>query len=192
MSGNNWRLVADEPVEFEKEPVDVQDFTKFNDHSRGICRMYLKWWSKTVRCKHVNWLDLESLGSWPTLPKNFLGTDFIVIIYHHNRMNKDPLGGYIAGEDVHHHNNVIINSIQFLMLVSLCIHAHCCMMRNGTPLSAEDKGDKVHHKSQSYMCSVPPVRIWVGGLLSTEIACTWPTVVVYIIVVDVVDLPDLE
>ena len=21
-----------------------------------------------------NWLDLESLGSWPTMPKNFLGT----------------------------------------------------------------------------------------------------------------------
>ena len=37
MSGKNRRLVADEPVEFEKSPVEVvQDFTRFTDHLRII------------------------------------------------------------------------------------------------------------------------------------------------------------
>ena len=35
MSGKNWRLVADEPVE-------VQDYRKFTDQIRGIYRIYLK------------------------------------------------------------------------------------------------------------------------------------------------------
>ena len=43
MSGENWRLVADEPVEFEKQPVEVQDFGKFTNHFRGIYGIYFKW-----------------------------------------------------------------------------------------------------------------------------------------------------
>ena len=43
MSGKNRRLVADEPVEFEKSPVEVQDFTRSIDHFDGIYRIYLKW-----------------------------------------------------------------------------------------------------------------------------------------------------
>jgi hypothetical protein len=35
MSGKNWRLVADEPVE-------VKDFRKFTDNFRGIDRIYMK------------------------------------------------------------------------------------------------------------------------------------------------------
>ena len=38
---NMWS-VADEPVEFEKEPVEVQDFMIFTNHLRGIYRMCLK------------------------------------------------------------------------------------------------------------------------------------------------------
>ena len=42
MSGKKimW-LVTDEPVEFEKNPVEVQDFRKFTDRFRGIYRMCL-------------------------------------------------------------------------------------------------------------------------------------------------------
>ena len=43
MSGKNRRLVADEPVEFKKYPVRVEDFMRFIDHFRGIYRIYLKW-----------------------------------------------------------------------------------------------------------------------------------------------------
>ena len=38
----NRQLVTDEPVEFEKEPVEVQDFKRITDHFRGIYGMYLK------------------------------------------------------------------------------------------------------------------------------------------------------
>ena len=60
MSGKNRRLVADEPVE-------VQDFSKFTDHFGGIYRIYLKWIKQKWKMSTCNRLDLESLGSWPTL-----------------------------------------------------------------------------------------------------------------------------
>ena len=40
MIGKNRRLGTDEPVEFEKLPVEVQDCRKITDHFRGICRIY--------------------------------------------------------------------------------------------------------------------------------------------------------
>ena len=36
MNGENRPLITDEPVEFEKLPVEVQDFRKIADHFRGI------------------------------------------------------------------------------------------------------------------------------------------------------------
>ena len=42
MNGENRLLVTDEPVEFEKQPVEVQDFRKITDHLRGIYTIYLK------------------------------------------------------------------------------------------------------------------------------------------------------
>ena len=67
MVGKNWRLVTNEPVEFENSLVAVQDFKIITDHSRGIYRIYIPQInesSNTGRCQHVtNRLDLESLGS---------------------------------------------------------------------------------------------------------------------------------
>ena len=40
MIGENRQLVTDEPVEFEKSPIEVQDCKKIPDHSRGIYRIY--------------------------------------------------------------------------------------------------------------------------------------------------------
>ena len=40
MNGENWPLVTDEPVEFEKEPVEVQDFRKITHHFRRIYIIY--------------------------------------------------------------------------------------------------------------------------------------------------------
>jgi hypothetical protein len=42
MIGENRHLVTDEPVEFEKQPVEVQDFGRITGHFRGICGVYLK------------------------------------------------------------------------------------------------------------------------------------------------------
>ena len=36
MSGKNRRLAADEQVEFERKPVEVQNCRKITDHFRGI------------------------------------------------------------------------------------------------------------------------------------------------------------
>ena len=40
MIGKNWHLVTYDPVEFENEPVEVQDYRKNTDHFRGIYRIY--------------------------------------------------------------------------------------------------------------------------------------------------------
>ena len=42
MIGENRQLVTDEPVEFEKQLVKVQDFRNITDHFRGIYGIYLK------------------------------------------------------------------------------------------------------------------------------------------------------
>ena len=101
MSRENRRwLVADESVEFEKLPVEVQDFMKFTDFSKKKKKknqtnkekeeeeMYRfleesieytsnEWKHENRKMSTCNRLDLESsLGSWPTImPKNFPGTN---------------------------------------------------------------------------------------------------------------------
>ena len=42
MSEKNQWLVADETVEFKKQPVEVQDFRIFTDPFRGIYRICLE------------------------------------------------------------------------------------------------------------------------------------------------------
>ena len=72
MIGENWQLVTNEPVEFEKTPGVVQDSRKITDHFRGIYRVYPNLvkenrWMPT--CNHQ--LDLQTRGSQPPImPKN--------------------------------------------------------------------------------------------------------------------------
>ena len=40
MIGENRQLVTNEPVEFEKLPVEVVDYGKITDHFRGIYNIY--------------------------------------------------------------------------------------------------------------------------------------------------------
>jgi hypothetical protein len=42
MNGENQPLVTNEPVEFEKEPIEFQDLRKITHHFRGIYGMHLK------------------------------------------------------------------------------------------------------------------------------------------------------
>ena len=42
MNVENPPLLTDEQVEFETDPVEVQDFRKITDCFREICRIYLK------------------------------------------------------------------------------------------------------------------------------------------------------
>ena len=67
MSGKNPRLVADEPVSFEKLPVEVHDFRQFTDHFRGISRRICLKWMKASKPEDVHmeptgWIkDLDRL-----------------------------------------------------------------------------------------------------------------------------------
>ena len=36
----NWQLVTNEPAEFEKQVVQVQDYMKITNHFEGIYRIY--------------------------------------------------------------------------------------------------------------------------------------------------------
>ena len=38
MIGKNRQLVIDEPVEFEKQPVEIRNCKKITDHFRGLYR----------------------------------------------------------------------------------------------------------------------------------------------------------
>ena len=67
MIGENRQLVTDEPVEFEKQPVEVQDFRRITDHFRGIYGIYLKFIQKILRIPTCNRLDLQTLGSQPII-----------------------------------------------------------------------------------------------------------------------------
>ena len=51
----------------------VQDFRRITDRFRGIYRIYIKWMKRNQKMSTCNRLDLESLGSWLTMPKNFPG-----------------------------------------------------------------------------------------------------------------------
>ena len=42
-------------------------------------RIYLKWIKQCWTMSTCTWLDLESLGSWPTMPKNFVGTGCVAL-----------------------------------------------------------------------------------------------------------------
>ena len=41
MNVENQLLVTNEPVEFEKKPIEIQNFMKSTNHSREIFRTYL-------------------------------------------------------------------------------------------------------------------------------------------------------
>ena len=70
MIGENQHVVTNEPVEFEKKPVEIQDCMKFTDHSRGIHRIYPKLIKENRRLSTYNQWDMQTLGSQPVIPIN--------------------------------------------------------------------------------------------------------------------------
>ena len=64
MIGENRHLVANEAVEFEKQPVEVRDCRKITDHFfRGIYRIiYPNLIKENRRMSSCNGLDLQTLG----------------------------------------------------------------------------------------------------------------------------------
>ena len=70
MIGENRQLVTDELFEFEKYPVEVQDFKKITKHYKEIYKIYPNLINKNQRMSTCNRLDLPALGSQPIMPKN--------------------------------------------------------------------------------------------------------------------------
>ena len=70
MIGENRQRVTDEPVEFEENPVEVQDCRKRTDHFQGIYRIYPNLTNENWRMSTCNRLDLQTLGSRPLMLKN--------------------------------------------------------------------------------------------------------------------------
>ena len=70
MIGESRRLVTNEPVEFEKSPVEVQDCRKITDHFRGIYRIYPNLIKENRRMSTYNRFDLRTLGSQEIMSKN--------------------------------------------------------------------------------------------------------------------------
>ena len=65
-------MVTDEPVEFEKSPVEIQACRKITHHCNGIHRLYTNLIKGNRRMSKYNQLDLETLGSQPVMSKNLL------------------------------------------------------------------------------------------------------------------------
>ena len=70
MIGENQQLVTDEPVEFEKWPVEVKDCRKITDHFRGNYRIYPNLLKENRRMPTCNRFDLQTLGSQPMIGEN--------------------------------------------------------------------------------------------------------------------------
>ena len=68
MNKENWWLVIDKHVEFEK--YELQDFRNLTGHFRGIYNIYLNSRKKIQKMSTCNWLDLETLGYQLVMSKN--------------------------------------------------------------------------------------------------------------------------
>ena len=72
MIRENRQLVTNEPVEFEKQLVEVGDCRKITDDIKGIYRrIYPDLITENRRMSTCNLLDLQTRGSQPiSMPKN--------------------------------------------------------------------------------------------------------------------------
>ena len=62
MNMENWTPITDEPIEFEKQPVQIQDFGKIIDLFKGTCIPFLKLIKKNQKMSTCNRFVLETLG----------------------------------------------------------------------------------------------------------------------------------
>ena len=76
MSGENQRLVADEPVEFKRCPVEVHDFWKLTEYLKGIYGIYLKLMKE----------NMEDMKNTHVPPNNI--NFYTLFIYVHEVNNK--------------------------------------------------------------------------------------------------------
>ena len=59
MHKENQQLLTDEPVAFEKQPLEIQDFRRISDRSMGICEIFLNPMKKNHKMPTHNRFTLE-------------------------------------------------------------------------------------------------------------------------------------
>ena len=64
MRGENQPLVTYEPVELEKQRVEIQDFMEITEHFQKIYAIYLKLMKENQKIITCNQLGLETLKFW--------------------------------------------------------------------------------------------------------------------------------
>ena len=64
MIGENMQLLVTD------KPVEIQNCRKITDQFRGMYRIYPNLLKESRRMSTYDWLDLQTLGSQPTMPKN--------------------------------------------------------------------------------------------------------------------------
>ena len=70
MIRENRQSITNQPVEFEKLPVEVQDCRKMTARFKGIYEIYSDLMEENGRMSTCNWFDLQTLGSQLIKPKN--------------------------------------------------------------------------------------------------------------------------
>ena len=78
MNRENQLLVTDEPVEFEKQPAEVQDIRKITNHFRGNFRVYLRFTKESWKMSTCNLL----VGLGNTVGTNNADFNQVMIIKH--------------------------------------------------------------------------------------------------------------
>ena len=74
-------VAIDKPIQYEKWPVEVQDFMKIIHHSRRIYRLYLKRIKKNRKIPTCNYLDLEKKRFVWLCPNVSPDTEFSIFTY---------------------------------------------------------------------------------------------------------------
>ena len=72
--GKNRQFVTDEPIEFKKNQLEFKGSKKLPINLEDSIEYTSNEWKQNRKMSTSNRLDLESLGSWPTMPKNFPGS----------------------------------------------------------------------------------------------------------------------
>ena len=141
MIRENRQLVTDESVEFEKQPVAVQDCRENTDHFRGICRIYPNLVKENRRMSTCKRLDLQTLGSQPVMQKNCSDHCSTYHTTHWPREDVDFAAKRLAGIGT---GSSGVQSIPILVqTVARMIHSKLCSI---TPVAT-----KVHVILQSFL-----------------------------------------
>ena len=111
MNEENQLLLTDQLVEFEKWPVQIQDFRKFSDWCKGIYGFFFNWIPQNNRnMLPLSRLASERLGFRLVVPQKFHGHCWLFMLLHHGQGHKPTslVYRYYQGKGGHSNNTTPI------------------------------------------------------------------------------------